>query len=158
MRCARTDCFAGGPKELRAMRRDGLAHRPPRGPACEAQGRGPARGTACDGQGRGPPQGTACDAQGRGPPRGTACDAQKPCTSHERKFTEKCRAMRRGRAHRKNVLQALFFGDVLMSALINQRNSLFLRCARALHIARLSLAEGGPCDAHLFGSLWILQK
>ncbi len=66
--------------------------------------------------------------------------------------------MRRGRAHHEDVLQALLFGDVIMSALINQGNSWFLRCARALHIARLSLAEGGPCDAHLFGSLWIPQK
>ena len=80
------------------------------------------------------------------------CDAQVPCTSHERKFTEKCRAMRRGRAHRKNVLQALLFGDVIMSALINQRNSLFLRCARALHIARVCLAAGSPWDVHPVGS------
>ncbi len=153
MRCAGTDLLTGRPEELRAMRRDGG-----RPEELRAMRRDGGRPDECDAQGRGPPRGTACDAQGRGPPRGTACDAQGPCTSHERKFPEKCRAMRRGPAHRANVLQALLFGDVIMSALINQRNSWFLRCARALHIARLSLAEGGPCDAHLFGSLCISKK
>jgi hypothetical protein len=185
VRCTGTDLLTGRPEELLAMSRDGLAHRPPRGTACDAQGRtcsqaaprncvrctgtgaSPRNCVRCTETGTGPRKCVRCTRKGAGPKKcmrcartsqGSACDAQGPCTSHGRKFIEKCRAMRRGRAHRKNVLQALFFGDVIISAFTNQRNSLFFKCVRAVHIARPSLAEGGPRDARLFGSLWTPQK
>jgi hypothetical protein len=96
----RTACD-GRPEELRAMRRGG-------GRPDELRAMRRARGTVCDARGQGPPQGTTCDWQGRGWLWGNACETLGPCTSHERKFTEKINhTMHTGPAHRTNFREAV---------------------------------------------------